>query len=84
MRIKIVTIISNINEQSNPFTFNHLSKKMLKNITTDDLVKRECLDLIFNAKVIGQTAVVEFTQVRLNDRSVSFWNRVKKMNLSTP
>ena len=56
---------------------------MLKNITTDHLVKRECLDLIFNAKVIGQTAVVDFTQVRLNDRSVSFWNRVKKMNLST-
>ena len=32
---------------------------------------------------MGQAAVEEFIEVRLNERSVSFWNKVKKMNLYT-
>ena len=36
-----------------------------------------------NTKSIGQAAVEEFIEVRLNERSVSFWNKVKKMNLYT-
>ena len=80
---KIATIISRINEHSNPFSINHLSRKMLKNIIAGHLLKWKYVDHIFNAKAIGQAVVVEFIQVWLNERSVSFWNPVKKMNIST-
>ena len=54
---------------------------MLKNISNGHLVKREYIEHILNAKSIGQAPVEEFIEVRLNERSVSFWNKVKKMNL---
>ena len=34
-------------------------------------------------KSIGQAVVEEFIEVRLNEKSVLFWNKVKKMNLYT-
>ena len=46
-------------------------------------MKREYINHILNAKSIGQAAVEEFINVRLHERSVSFWNPVKKMNLYT-
>ena len=80
---KIKRVIIAINENSNPFTTNHSTKAMLKNIATGHLVKREYIEHILNAKFIGQAAVEEFTKVRLNERSTLFWNKVKKMNLYT-
>ena len=80
---KIKKVITAINENSNPFTINHSTKAILKNIATGHLVKREHIEHILNAKSIGQAAVEEFIEVRLNERSVSFWNIVKKMNLYT-
>ena len=56
---------------------------MSKNIATGHLLKREYIEHILNAKSICQTTVEEFTEVRLNERSVSFWNKVKKMKLYT-
>ena len=80
---KIKKVITAINENSNPFTINHSKKAILKNIATGHLVKREHIEHILNAKSIGQAAVEEFIEVTLNERSVSFWNIVKKMNLYT-
>ena len=80
---KIKKVVTAINENSNPFTINHSTKAMLKNIATGYLLKREYIEHILNAKSIGQAAVEEFIEVRLNERSVSFWKKVKKMNLYT-
>ena len=65
----------------NPFTSNPSTKAILKNIASGHLVKREYIEHILNAKSIGQAAVEELIEVRLNERSVSFSNKVKKMNL---
>ena len=65
----------------NPLTSNPSTKAILKNIATGHLVKLEYIEHILNAKCIGQAAVEELIEVRLNERSVSFSNKVKKMNL---
>ena len=49
---------------------------MLMNIANGHLVKREYI-------LTAKSAVEEFIEVRLDKRSVSFWNKVKKMNLYT-
>ena len=46
-------------------------------------MKREHIEHIRNTKSIGQSAVEVFIEARLNERSVPFWNKVKKMNLYT-
>lgn len=56
---------------------------MLKNIATEHLVKREYIEHVLNAKSVGQAAVEVLIEVRLKEKSVSFWNKVKKMNLYT-
>ena len=56
---------------------------MLRNIATEHLVRRESIEHVLNAKSIGQAAVEVLIEVRLKERSVSFWNKVKKMNLYT-
>lgn len=65
---KIKKVITVIHEKSNPFTINYSTKAMLKNIATADLVKREYIEHILNAKSIGQAAVEELIKVRLNER----------------
>ena len=47
------------------------------------LVKPEYIEHILNAKSINQAATEEFIEVTLNERSISFWVNVKKMNLNT-
>ena len=49
---------------------------MLMNVASGHLVKREYI-------LTAKSAVEEFIEVRLDKRSVSFWNKVKKMNLYT-
>ena len=60
---KIKKVITAIHENSNPFTINYSTKAMLKNIATADLVKREYIENILNAKSIGQAAVEELIKV---------------------
>ena len=49
---------------------------MLMNVANGHLVKREYV-------LTAKSAVEEFIEVRLDKRAVSFWNKVKKMNLYT-
>ena len=47
------------------------------------LKKPEYTEHILNAKSISQAATAEFIEVTLNERSILFWVKVKKMNLYT-
>ena len=52
-------------------------------VVTGHLAKPEYTEHIANATSISQAAIEEFIEVTLNERSIWFWVKVKKLNLYT-
>jgi len=67
----------------NPFDIKGQGKQELINIATGHIVNKEFVDEILNAASIGEAKANEFMNCRLIEKSASFWDSVKRMNLKT-
>ena len=79
----VVKIIDAINNHTNPFSIIWNKKTPLKNIVSGYVVKDEHKSDILNAKSIGKEAAQQYIRERLVERTIPYWDPVKKLKLYT-
>ena len=83
--IHVVQVINAFKDHhANPFFFNSIgSKSPLKNIISGSIVKDEHRHEVLHAKSIGKESSDQFIKERFIEKTVPFWNPVKKLKLHT-
>ena len=77
-------IVSKIEEELiNPFGIKENEKMCLTNIVSGAVVPHQFTTEILTAKDIGETKAAVFINERIVNKEVSFWDPVKRLNLST-
>ena len=77
-------IIEAIDQQfMNPFAFEKSEIKPLINIVSGRVVNDDMKDEILNANSIGKENAIKFIQERITEKTIPFWEPIKKLNLKT-